>query len=338
MATIREVASRAGVSITTVSHVFNRTRRVGPATEERVRAAIAELDYRPNAVARSMRAKRTNTFGVLLPDNSNPFFADLARVITNVSFDRGYTVILCNSDGDPEKEERYLEVLLSKQLDGLVIISTGESSKQLRAVIDANVPVVIVDRDLDVPASRVMVDNHQGGFLAGRRLLELGHRRIGVITGPAGVRPSSARLDGVREALDQAGVALPDAAVVLGDFRSGGGRTAMAKLLAGNLGLTAVFAENDLMAMGALQASYDAGLSIPDDFSIIGFDDIAGAAGAVPPLTTIAQPVEAMGETAVRLLIERTLEPGAAPQDVLLPVSLVERASCASPARGGSSG
>lgn len=332
MTTIRDVASRAAVSITTVSHVINGTRRVEPATEARVRAAIAELGFRPNALARSMRGGRTYTFGLLLADVSNPFFADLARVVTNVSFDRGYNVMLCNSDGDPRKEERYLEVLLSKQIDGIAIISTGECSNQLQAVVDSGVPLVIVDRELDIQASQVMVDNFEGGFLAGTRLLELGHRRIGVITGPKGVRPSSRRLDGIREALEAAGVDLPDEAVVTGDFRYGGGRTAMAELLARRLGLTAVFAGNDVMAMGALQTAHDAGLSVPADLSIMGFDDIAAASGAVPRLTTIAQPVDEMARTAIEFLLVQVADRGAAPQYAMLPVSLVERMSCAAPA------
>ena len=177
MTTIRDVARRARVSTTTVSHVINGTRRVDAATAARVEAAIAELGYRPNALARSMRRGRTHTVGVVVPDIANPFFGDLARWLEDALFEAGYSAIICNSDGDPRKEARYLDVLLAKQVDGLLLIAASQPSERLRDLVESGPPTIVVDRELDdLPVSQVMVANHHGGWLAGQHLLELGHR------------------------------------------------------------------------------------------------------------------------------------------------------------------
>lgn len=329
MATIRDVADRAGVSVTTVSHVVNSTRFVEPDTERRVRAAIETLGYRPNLLARSLRRRQTNLLGVLVPDNSNPFFADVARAIEDAGFAEGYSVILCNSDLSEAKQAAYVDVLLSRQVDGLILISSGDSPEPLERILDARVPVVVVDRELgDLPVDRVLVDNEQGGYLAGRYLAGLGHARIGCTLGPSDVRPSAGRVAGFARALAESGVALPDRAMVRGDGRYEGGARAMEELLARDLGLTAVFAFNDLMAMGALAALRRAGCRVPEDVSLVGFDGIGQAAMLTPAITTVAQPVAEMGRTSVRLLLERLRQQEREPTRVLLPTSLVERESC----------
>ena len=329
MTTIRDVAERAGVSATTVSHVLNRTRRVDAGTVARVTRAIDELGYRPNAVARSMRHGQTYTIGVVIPDVSNPFFADLARAIEDLTFAGGYSAIFCNSDGDEGKEGRYLDMLLSKQVDGLLLISAGQSSERLRRVVETGPPMVIVDRELDdLGVSQVMVDNHEGGRLAGRYLVGLGHRRIGVIVGPDILRPSARRLDGFRAELAVVGADLSDDLITRGSFRSREGRTAMRSLLRLPERPTAVFAENDLMAFGAMGAIHDAGLRIPDDISIMGFDDVAFSELSTPGLTTVSQPLPQVAATAMRLLFERLRDRTLPPTRVVLPVSLVERSSC----------
>ncbi len=329
MTTIRDVADRAGVSTTTVSHVINGTRRVEPETMSRVNRAIEELAYRPNAIARSMRHGQTYSIGVVIPDVSNPFFADLARAIEDVAFEGGYSAIFGNSDGDDRKEERYLEVLLSKKVDGLLLVSAGQSSDRLRHVVETGPPMVIVDRELDdLGVSLVMVDNHEGGRLAARYLIGLGHRRIGVIAGADTLRPSARRLDGFREELGLAGVELRDEVIARGGFRAAEGRAAMQTLLLLPDRPTAVFAENDLMALGAMSAIHAAGLRIPEDISIVGFDDVALSDLSTPGLTTISQPVRDIATTAMRLLFERLRDPALAPVRVVLPVSLVVRGSC----------
>jgi len=334
MTTIRDVAARAGVSATTVSHVLNETRRVEPETIDRVQRAIAELGYRPNSVARSMRHGRTYTVGIIIPDVSNPFFADLARALEDAAFAGGYSAIFCNSDGDGHKEARYLDVLLSKRVDGLVLVSAGQSSDRLQHIVEAGPPMVVVDRELeDLPVSQVMVDNRLGGYLAGQYLVSLGHRRIGVIAGPVALRPSARRLEGIREALREARVPLPPELISRGEFNNAGGRHAMQALLDLDSPPTAVFAENDLMALGALAVAHDAGLRIPDDLSVMGFDDIGIANLVTPALTTIAQPVQLVAQSAMRLLFDHLRDPATTPERVALPVTVVVRGSCSAPAQ-----
>ncbi|TIX62428.1 MAG: LacI family transcriptional regulator, partial [Mesorhizobium sp.] len=184
MTTIADVARYAGVSVATVSHVMNRTRHVEPETAERVRAAIAALRYSPNSLARSLRRGETKTIGLLLPDNSNPFFASVARQIEDAGFVAGYTVILCNSDGSAEKEERYLSVLMAKQIDGLIFAGSSDHARVFSRLLP-DVPAVLLDREIhSVNVDSVLVDHDHGGYLAGRHLVGLGHKRIGVIGGP----------------------------------------------------------------------------------------------------------------------------------------------------------
>lgn len=334
MPTIRDVAERAGVSITTVSHVVNRTRKVEPATASRVEAAIDELGYRPNAVARSMRRGITHTVGVVVPDIANPFFGDLARSVEDHMFEAGYSAIICNSDGDEDKEARYLEVLLSKQVDGLLLVAASQSSDRLTHLTGRGRPTIVVDREIDdLPVSHVLVANRQGGYLAGRHLLELGHRDIGVIAGPGSLGTSARRLEGFRDALEDASVPLPPARIARGDFRAASGRAAVEAWLRDDQLPSAVFAENDLMAVGALSAAHAAGLDVPRDLSVVGFDGIAFGADVTPPLTTVSQSADDMAAAAVELLLERLRDGDAEPRAVELPVTLDVRGSSAPPRR-----
>lgn len=329
MPTIKDVAERAGVSPTTVSHTINGTRVVDPATQERVWAAVRELGYRPNGLARGLRRRQTHTIGLIIPDNANPFFADLARSIEDVGFANGYSVILCNSDRSQEKEAAYIEVLLSKQVDGLILASTGDNLDALRQVMLAGLPIVMIPGGLpDVPVDVVMSHEEEAGALAARYLIGLGHRRIGCITGPRDTSASAGRVTGFRAALAEAGIDLPPEATVKGDFRVGGGRDGMAELLRRDLGLTAVFVANDAMALGALSAIRAAGLQVPDDISIIGFDGIWLGEAAVPPLTTIGHSLPKVGEAAVRLLLDRMRDPSLPARRELLHAALIERESC----------
>lgn len=333
MTTIRDVAERAGVSITTVSHVINRTRKVEPATAAKVEAAIDELGYRPNALARSMRRGTTQTVGVVIPDIANPFFGDLARSLEDHMFEAGYSAIICNSDGDEDKESRYLEVLLAKQVDGLLLVAASHPSDGLVGIVERGTPTIVVDRELDdLAVSQVMVANRDGGELAGQHLLELGHRDIGVIAGPGSLGTSARRLDGFRAALEDADLTLPAARVWRGDFRAASGRAAMERWLESDDPPTAVFAENDLMAIGALSAAHGAGIDVPAQLTVVGFDGIAFGAEVTPPLTTVAQSADDMARVAIELLLERVRDAEAEPRTVVLPVSLTVRGSSAPPA------
>jgi LacI family transcriptional regulator len=293
------------------------------------RFAKLQLGYRPNLLARSLRRRETRTIGLVVPDNANPFFAEFARVIEDAGFAEGYSVILCNSDRSEAKEETYIDVLMAKQVDGLIVISSTERADLLQRVLDAGVPLVVVDRNLkSMAVSQVLVANEQGGYLAGRHLVELGHRRVGCIGGPSEGNPSWDRVLGFKRALAEAGVMLPAEAIVSGDFRYPGGEAGMRTLLERDLGLTGVFATNDLMAIGAVNTLRQAGLRVPDDVSMIGFDNILQASTMSPPLTTVEQPINDLGHTTTRLLLDQILKRTTELACLTIPTSLVVRDSC----------
>jgi LacI family transcriptional regulator len=331
MATIREVAAKAGVSVSTVSHVVNETRFVSEETRGRVLAAMEELHYKPNRLARSLRRKdkRTHTLGLLIPDSTNPFFAEVLRGVEDASFEAGYNVILCNSDDDPEKELNYLNVLLGKQVDGIVLVSAGAHEASLELLARRQGTAVVVDREIGgAELDSVVVDNEEGGYLATQYLLDLGHEHIGCITGPSPLTPSAGRSQGYRKALEDAGFVPDDNFLLAGDFRPQSGYTATRQLLAQTPRPTAIFACNDMMAVGAIRALNEAGLRVPQDVSVIGFDDITLASFTGPPLTTMAQPSIEMGMLAAELLVDRLQNPNGTPRRELLATTLVVRESC----------
>jgi LacI family transcriptional regulator len=333
--TIKDIAARAGVSISTVSRVVNQSVRVDPATEERVHEAIDALGYRPNLLARSFRRKITHTIGLLVPDNSNPFFAELARVIEDAGFAQGYSVILCNSDLSEVKQTGYIDVLLAKRVDGILMTSTGiipdeDANHNIARIRQAGVPCVVIDRDLgDQPVDQLLVDNHEGGYLAGTHLLEQGHRSIACVVGPSDLTPSAGRIAGFRRALQEAGVTLPAGALVRGNGRHDGGARAAGQLLERGIEFTAIFAFNDEMAIGVIGALQRVGKRVPQDISVIGFDNIPYAAAIYPAVTTIAQPIAEMGQTGLSLLLDRIRDPTLEPRRILLSTRLMERESVA---------
>jgi LacI family transcriptional regulator len=327
MANIREVAEKAGVSVTTVSHVVNQTRFVAPDTEMRVRQAMQDLNYHPNTLARSLRRGETKTIGLILPDSANPFFAESARLLEEAAFNQSYSLILCNSNGDLVKELRYTDVLFNKQVDGIIFMAAGDDTQSLEELINRKFPVVIVDRILDhLEVDAVITDNYQSGFLATRYLIENGHRRIGIIRGPSNVTPSAQRVTGYRQALTEAGISVDPELEVTGDFHFGSGYKAAQQLLK-TQPLSAIFACNDLMAIGALSAIREAGLLVPEDISLIGHDDIEMASYTQPALTTVAQPIGELAGTAIQYLLERIKQPDIPPRRTILPNQLVVRQS-----------
>ena len=329
MVTMKDVARAAGVSVATVSHVINSTRFVSTELAERVNAAMTELGYTPNGTARSLRVRRTNTIGLVVPDNSNPFFAELARLVEEDGFRAGYTTILGNSTEQPVRERQYVETLLSKRVDGLILAPTRHDNGGLqRLVRAARIPIVFVDRDVDVPGvDKVLYDTENGGYAAGRHLLELGHERIACIAGPSELSSVRARATGLRRALDEAGIELRSDWVAEADLQYAGGREATARLLAADDGFTAVFAANDLMAVGAIRELTARGIRVPDDVSVVGFDDAPLAVMVSPTLTTVRQPLAEMATIAVSLLLAR-VEDGDRPLERrVIPTELLVRES-----------
>ena len=306
MATIKDVAERAGVSITTVSHVINRTRYVSEELTQKVYDAMRAMNYRPNILARSLRSGRSRTIGLIIPDISNPFFAEISRKIEDKGFEFGYNLILCNTDESPEKEERYVDVLIAKQVDGLIFISAGDSGGFQKNPYRDDIPVVIADREVEgIESDVVLIDNFNGGFKAAEYLVSLNHNRIGCISGPSPIRPSAQRVEGYRSALTAAGISFDPGLIQVGDFRFEGGENGMAALLDLADPPTAVFACNDMMALGAMRVIKNAGLRVPEDISLIGFDNTPLASLVFPQLTTISQPIQAMADLSVELLIEK---------------------------------
>jgi LacI family transcriptional regulator len=328
MTTIREVAESAGVSYATVSHVINKTRLVSPETRERVLAAMDALNYRPNALARSLRQGKTNTIGLVLPDSANPFFAEISRGIEDEAFKKGYSVFLCNTELDMQREMFYVDVLSKKQVDGIIFVAAGDQADSLDYLLGRRMPVVMIDRDIpNVEVDAVLTDHQLGGYLATRHLLELGHTRIACIAGSSSITPSAERITGYRRALEEAGVAFDESLLVRGDYHAQSGMDITLSLLAMDPRPSAIFALNDLMALGALRAAAEAGFSVPKDLAVVGYDDLEITHFTNPPLTTIAQPKKEIGIQAVNLLVDRMTHRNRPPSRLILPPELIIRRS-----------
>jgi LacI family transcriptional regulator len=306
MATIRDVAALADVSTATVSHVLNDTRPVSQALRDRVLVAMARLSYQPDAVARSLRCRETLTIGLFVPSLEIPFYAWVAGSIETAAHNAGYNVILCNSGWSLQRELSAIDELLARRVDGLVCISLGVRAEHIRPVLKRGTPMVWFERSLPgTDLDAVFVNNFKGAYDATQHLIELGHRRIGCITGLVNSQLSNERVDGYRKALADAGISFDPALLQRGDYMPPSGRLGAEVLLAQSDPPTAIFAFNDLMAMGALQAFTRLGRRIPDDVALIGFDGVALAEHTCPPLSTIEQPIPAMAATAIKLLLDR---------------------------------
>jgi LacI family transcriptional regulator, galactose operon repressor len=307
MASIGDVAKRAGVSLGTASRAINGNPAVSPQLRERVLAAAAELDYRPNALARALRSSRTHSLGLIVPDVTNPFFGELAKQVEQVAAGMGYTVMLANSNDDPKTEAEYIKVLVGRQVDGLLIVPS-EQTKELPR--DAKAPLVVVDRP--IRGFPLVASDHRAGAVAAvQHLVALGHRRIGCIAGPRHLSVARERYDGYRS------VAAPiyqedgfdfAADTIVTRFDYDRGYDAALKLLSRRDGPSAIFASSDQQAIGALRAAADLDLKVPDNVSIIGFDAISLAKLVTPRLTTVAQPIAAIADIAVRTVLRSRQE------------------------------
>ncbi|MCP4165807.1 MAG: LacI family transcriptional regulator [Chloroflexi bacterium] len=332
MITMRDVAEHAGVSVATVSHVINDTRPVSDHLRMRVQGSMNQLGYQPNRLARSLRRGKTHTIGMIVADSANPFFAEVARGVEDTTFGHNHSLILCNSDGDLDKELFYVNRLAEKQVDGILFVAAGVSGEHILALQRRFLPVVVIDRDLpDVAVDSVFTDNRRGGYLVTQHLLALGHRRIACVTGPSDVTPSADRVAGYRRALQDAGIDVDERLVIRGDFDYESGYGAVEQFLKSKPGPSALFACNDLMAMGAISAATKMGLHVPADLSIVGYDDVRLASFTVPPLTTIEQPKHEIGVLAATLLFQRIQQPDLPPRRRLLETSLKIRQSTAPP-------
>ncbi|BCS97045.1 LacI family transcriptional regulator [Desulfoluna limicola] len=307
MATIKDVAKRAGVSTSTVSHVLNGTRYVSKEITGKVMQAVEALNYRPSSIARSLKVNKTGTIGMLVNTSTNPFYAEVVHGVEKRCFERGYTLFLCNTEGDIHRMEAHLRALEEKRVDGLLLMCSETDN----AVFDLfatyrHTPIVVTDwgppsENMD----RIQDNSHHGGALATNHLIENGHTAIGCVTGPLNKQISLERLDGFTQAMDRAGLPVNKEWIIAGDFGCEGGVFAMNKLLALPTRPTALFVCNDMMALGVINVASRAGLSIPGDLSIVGYDDIFISRYMAPPLTTIHQPKAKLGAMAVDTLLDR---------------------------------
>jgi LacI family transcriptional regulator, galactose operon repressor len=331
--TIRDVARLAGVSAMTVSRVLNESPRVAPATRRRVEAAIAELGYVPNNLARGLTRRRSRSVAVVVPDIANPFFTLVVRGAEEVAWRFGYHVLLANSRGDLERERANIDDMLAFRVEGLLLAPAGDgSAAKLRALDHDRVPFVLVDRSVPgLHADLVQGDSVRDAKRLVDYLLRLGHRRIGMITESGAVSTARERLAGYREALESAALAFdPDLVVEASAIDPGTAREAAIRLLELSDPPSAIFAVNNVVALGAAEAARDRGLELPLDLGLVCFDDVAYAPQLNPFLTAIAQPAETFGTVAMQLLLDRLGGQSDGPaRSVVLPGELVVRSSAA---------
>ncbi|WP_200681079.1 ribose operon transcriptional repressor RbsR [Pantoea sp. S61] len=326
---MKDVARLAGVSTSTVSHVINNNRFVSEQVREKVKQAIRELNYAPSALARSLKINQTRTIGMLLTASSNPFYSEVVRGVENSCYERGYSLILCNTEGDEERMNRSLETLMQKRVDGLLMMCT-ETHLPSAEILNRypSVPMVMMDWAPFEGRGDIIQDNALlGGELATQHLIDRGYTRIACIAGPQDKTPARLRLEGFHKAMSNSGLPVLPGYVVDGDFEFQGGFNAMNQLLTLELLPEAVFTSNDAMAVGVYHALFQAGLRVPQDIAVMGYDNIELARYLTPPLSTVHQPKDELGELAIDTLIHRMSDPDASQQTLVLTPELVERGS-----------
>jgi LacI family transcriptional regulator len=329
--TMRQIARELGVSITTVSKVLNDRDDIGKETRMRVLARVAELGYRPNAVARSLTLRRTHTLGIVVPDLMHSFFVEIVAAIEAVVSRRRYGLLVCNLAEDPAKERPQLEMLLERQVDGIVLAAAtaARNGDLLRRIVATGKGLVLIDRDdhAGVACHRVITDDEEVGRLATTHLLDLGHRAIAHLTGPPLVH-AKRRRQGYERALRERRVRVDPKRIVTGGFREAEGYAGMERILQAHPRVTAVFAVNDPAAIGAMKAAWERGVRIPEDISIVGAGDIAHGDMLRVPLTTVSWSRRDLGTRAAELIIDQIENRAAGPFDrAIIPPRLVVRAS-----------
>lgn len=326
--TIKDIAALTGVHLSTVSRVINGDPRISEKTRKDVLSVVEKMDYIPNKIAQGLKTKKTFTLGMLIPDITNPFFSEVARGAEDEANKNGYNIILCNSDDKLLKERTYLEVLKGRRVDGLILGTVHIKDESVLKLNKNNFPYVSVSRSIEgTNKNCITIDDMAGGMYATEHLIKLNHRRIAHISGPLKTKSAVDRLKGYKEALKKYNIPYIEDLVVAGDFKITGGHSAMKKLLKLGELPTAIFAANDLLALGAMEAIREGGFNIPGDFSLVGFNDIPVASLVYPPLTTIRQPMHRIGSLAVSMLIKIIEERGLAQEEITLKPRLIIRQS-----------
>ncbi|QUJ69484.1 substrate-binding domain-containing protein (plasmid) [Photobacterium sp. GJ3] len=329
MATMKDIARLAGVSTSTVSHVINKSRFVSEEIAARVNRAAKELNYAPSALARSLKVNRTQTIGMLVTTSTNPFFGEVVKGVERSCYQKGYNLILCNTEGDSERMKASIDTLLQKRVDGLLLMCSTLEGEQIDVFERyPDIPVVVMDwGPMSFVSDKIQDNSYQGGYLAARYLIDCGHQEIGCITGPLIKHQAQIRYEGFKHALSEAGLVVQHDWIVESDFECEGGYHAFNKIFASGSLPSVIFACNDMMAMGVINAANEKGIRIPEDLSLIGYDDIHIAKFMTPSLTTIHQPKYRLGQAAVETLLKRINKEITEPQVVQLEPTLVVRKS-----------
>lgn len=328
-ATIYDVAREAGVSIATVSKVINAKGKISTERRNQIFAIMQRLQYQPSAIASALTSKQTFTLGLLIPDIANPFFAEVARAVEDRGHRFGYSVIICSTDNKDDRVERYISVLKQKRVDG-IIIGTGLENNDILQDISTIIPVVVIGREVNsFPVHTVVADDYAGGKQAACHLLSLGHTKLAVLAESLQISSSRERVRGFRQSLGEAGISLPDKSILACKNGLEDGIARTSELLSRMDRPTALFCCNDLIAVGALQAAKECGLRVPFDLSIVSFDNTLLATVTNPPLTSIAQPMDQLGEAAVDLLIQQFADSNTVKQRIALRTELIVRDSTA---------
>jgi DNA-binding LacI/PurR family transcriptional regulator len=329
--TLNDLATRLKVSTATISRALSKPEAVAPDTRKRVLEGVRRYGYQLNGIARSLRTQQTRTIGIIVPDIRNPFFSAIVKAAEDVARANDFTVLICNADEDGRNEEAAVRLFLDRQVSGVIHCSAGGNVELLAALQRKAIPMIDFDRrsglkDVDT----IELDNALGARLAADHLLSLGHKRIAMISGPCHLSNSRNRLNGFRRALREVGVQLPNEYVEYGDFREASGRRAAEKLLSLKKRPTALFVANNEMTAGALLALREQKTRIPDEISLVGFDDARWAQFSDPPLTIVAQPTSAMGKRSAELLLTRIQKEKGTTTEIF-PPELVVRGSTAPP-------
>ncbi|EML0276250.1 substrate-binding domain-containing protein [Vibrio parahaemolyticus] len=330
MATMKDIAKLAGVSTSTVSHVINKTRFVSEEISERVNNAAKELNYyAPSALARSLKVNRTKTIGMLVTTSTNPFFGEVVKGVERSCYHKGYSLILCNTEGDNERMRQSINTLLQKRVDGLILMCSSLEGERIDVFERyPDIPVVVMDWGPMLFTSDKIQDNSlRGGYLAAKYLIDCGHTEIGCITGPLIKHQAQMRYEGYKRAMNEAGLEFNANWIIESDFECEGGYQAFKKMAERGKLPSSIFVSNDMMAMGVINAANELDIKVPDDLSIIGYDDIHIAKFMSPSLTTIHQPKYRLGQAAVETLVRRLDDKSNEAQVVQLEPTLVIRNS-----------
>lgn len=330
MATIKDVAKLAGVSTTTVSHVINKTRFVAEDTTKAVWEAVAALKYSPSAVARSLKVNTTKSIGMIITTSEAPYFAEIVLAVEEHCYNQGYSLFLCNTQNEFDKIQNHLDMLIKKRVDGVLVMCSEYNENSLKLFNGTNIPMVVMDwGPSDSSNDRIFDHSFEGGYLAARHLIDKGHTKIGMIAGHLFKTTSKARFDGFVKAMEEAKLTIRPEWIFENDFEPEGGYESMNNLLRSAELPTAVICGCDAMALGVISAITEKGLSVPQDISVIGYDNIHSSRFYAPPLTTIHQSKTRLGQMALELLLERIKESDKPHEPKILEFfpELVERSS-----------